>query len=130
MAIYKMEIGKTQLMQLTNADSWNDEAKFSPDGNYIIWASSKDIPQKTKSNYIDLFGSPPKLDYWIMKSDGSGKRRITYFNYAANVSSNYDIQTVGDFVFNANTYELIATITPKNNLVEQIILIKFNYFMK
>ena len=51
--------------RLTFAD-YNEHAQLSPDGRLIVWMSNRDSASGT--------------DYWIMRADGSGKRRLTHFN--------------------------------------------------
>lgn len=125
MAIYKMELkqGKINLIQLTNDDSWNDEAKFTPDGNYIIWVSTKGLPQSAKMNFRSIFGQPPKFDYWIMNSDGSNKKRLSFFNSPDELHQfNTNLSSVRDFAFGKNNNEIIASVTLKETLKESIIL--------
>jgi Tol biopolymer transport system component len=124
MAIYKMELksGKVSLFQLTDSDSWNDLARFTPDGTNIVWLSSKDVPQPERKNYKDLFGNPPKLDYWIMNADGSNKRRLTFFN---SESQNYNIFTISDFEFINEENTIISSFFPRDSLIESIALIRF-----
>ncbi len=63
--IYVMDIKTEKLTRLTN-EGWNEHAHYSPDGRYIVWMSNQ--------------GLSSGADYWIMNSEGSNKRRLTYFN--------------------------------------------------
>lgn len=77
--LYVMNLKTGELTRLTDNYEWDEHAHFSPDGKWIIWSSSEGIPQnKNLKGLFDL--KKVKLDYWIMKSDGSGKQRLTYFN--------------------------------------------------
>ncbi len=63
--IYVMDIETKKLTRMTN-EGWNEHAHYSPDGRVIVWMSN--------------LGHRSGADYWIMNSDGSNKRRLTYFN--------------------------------------------------
>ena len=64
--VYVMDLRTRKLTRLTNG-GWNEHAIFSPDGRSIVWMSNVASPGGG-------------TDYWIMNSDGSNKRRLTYFN--------------------------------------------------
>lgn len=80
MEIYVMDLATRHVAQLTDNDEWDEHAHFTPDGHHIVWVSSEGIPQPKGDSLQDTLSNPPKLDYWIMNSDGSGKRRLTGFN--------------------------------------------------
>lgn len=71
--IYVMELATGAAQRLTQNDEWDEHAHFSPDGRFILWASSADIAQTKQARQL-------RLDYWIMNADGTGKRRLTRFN--------------------------------------------------
>ncbi|MFO0891889.1 MAG: hypothetical protein U0790_22470 [Isosphaeraceae bacterium] len=52
--------------QLTHGD-YNEHAFYTPDGKSIVWMTNRG----------SIRGG---ADWWIMRSDGSGKRRLTHFN--------------------------------------------------
>lgn len=64
--IYVLELKTQKLTRLTTED-YNEHALFSPDGRHIAWMSSTGIRGRG-------------TDYWLMNSDGSNKRRLTFFN--------------------------------------------------
>jgi len=64
--IYVMEIETQKLTRMTN-EGWNEHAHYSPDGRLIVWMSNLGLRSGG-------------AEYWIMNSDGSNKRRLTYFN--------------------------------------------------
>jgi Tol biopolymer transport system component len=55
------------LKTLADNGCYNEHASYTPDGRHIIWMTSKD-----NKNH--------GTDWWIMRSDGSNKRRLTHFN--------------------------------------------------
>jgi len=66
--LYLLDLDKGGITaQLTDA-LYNEHAVYSPDGRQILWMTN--------------LGNGPKgaTDWWIMQADGSGKRRLTYFN--------------------------------------------------
>jgi Tol biopolymer transport system component len=64
--IYVMDLRTQKLTRLTT-EGWNEHANYSPNGRLIAYMS----------NAGSRGGG---ADYWIMNSDGSNKRRLTYFN--------------------------------------------------
>lgn len=82
MEIYLMDLTTGVTVQLTDNEEWDEHAHFTPDGQSIIWVSSAGIPQVRGDSLEDAIDNPPKLEYWIMNIDGSGKRRLSGFNYA------------------------------------------------
>jgi Tol biopolymer transport system component len=77
--VYLMNLKTEALTRLTDNDEWDEHAHFSPDGQWIIWSSSEGIPQNKNIKSIEDL-KKLQLDYWIMKPDGSGKQRLTWFN--------------------------------------------------
>ena len=70
--IYRFTPATQNLVNLTNTiNQWNEHSDLSPDGTKIVWVSSSGI---------QLVSGNEKTDYWIMDSDGSNKRRLTWFN--------------------------------------------------
>ena len=64
--IYTLELATQRLARLTT-EGYNEHAHFSPDGRSIAWMSTHGIKGRG-------------TDYWIMDSDGSNKRRLTWLN--------------------------------------------------
>ncbi|MBU7038719.1 MAG: PD40 domain-containing protein [Theionarchaea archaeon] len=77
--IYVMNVETGITHKLTDNDEWDEHAHFTPDGR-IMWVSSQGIPQVKGGNLQDIMENPPKFEYWIMNSDGSGKRQLSGFN--------------------------------------------------
>ena len=68
--LYTVGLNGGNLKQLTFSDGINTSASFSPNGNRIAFVSSR--------------GGSPQI--YVMNSDGSGQRRITYNNSSYNSS--------------------------------------------
>jgi len=72
--IYRLNLSSRTLERLTRTlDQWDEHAHYTPGGRHILWMSSSGVGSPS---------SPWKVrtDYWVMNSDGSKKRRLTYFN--------------------------------------------------
>lgn len=60
---------------LTDGTSYNEHASYSPDGKFIVWMTNKD-------------NHNGGTDWWLMRADGSGQRRLTHFNQPGFPESN------------------------------------------
>ena len=80
--IYTVELRTRKLTRLTN-QGYNEHANYSPDGRYIAWMSNVGIASRG-------------TDYWIMNSDGSNKRRATFFNEKGHPEYQGKATTVAD----------------------------------
>jgi Tol biopolymer transport system component len=66
--IYTMDLRTERLVRLTQGRGWNEHAHYSPDGEHIAWML-RNSDRREKGT-----------DFWLMRADGSAKRRLTYFN--------------------------------------------------
>ena len=75
--IYKMNIetGESRRLTYHSQLTWDEHAHFSPDGNQIVWMSSKDLRFEVKPLYL-------QTDLWRMNRNGTQKTRLTWFNAA------------------------------------------------
>jgi Tol biopolymer transport system component len=74
MDVYTLDLVDGSLKNLTNTlDQWDEHAQASPQGDIIVWMSSVGVGGRVASAH-------PLTDYWMMRSDGSEKKQITYFN--------------------------------------------------
>ena len=73
--IYEMNVASGAVKRLTyhSAYTWDEHAHYSPDGEKIIWMSSKGLRFSVKP--FDL-----EAEFWIMNRDGSRKRQLTWFH--------------------------------------------------
>lgn len=73
MDIYTCNLDETDQKKLTSNSDWDEHAHYSPDGKKIVWASSSGTNCAKDTAKL-------QMDYWVMNADGSGKKRLTYFN--------------------------------------------------
>jgi Tol biopolymer transport system component len=70
--IYRLELQTGAVTNLTSTmNQWDEHAQISPNGEWIVWMSS-----------MGVGGNPngTRTDYWLMRSDGSSKRQITFMH--------------------------------------------------
>jgi Tol biopolymer transport system component len=94
--IYTLDLRTDKLTRLTEGGGWNEHAHFSPNGRRIIWMR--------KNRGILGRGT----DYWIMKSDGTAKRRLTYFNQRGHPHYNGETVVVADFAWSRSGASIAA----------------------
>ncbi|MGZ8812201.1 MAG: TolB family protein [Thermoanaerobaculia bacterium] len=73
--LYELELSSGRIKRLSDYDPrvWEEHAHYSPDGSRIVYMSSKGL----------LFTSQPfdlQAEFWIMRRDGTGKSRLTWFH--------------------------------------------------
>ncbi len=62
-------------------DQWDEHARFSPDRQKIVWASSSPYPSTVRQvSYNQYVSRDLREDFWIMDADGGNKRQLTFFN--------------------------------------------------
>jgi len=69
--VYISDLKGESLQRITKTAPFrqgNENMEYSPDGKYIAW-SHQDDPEPGK-----------KVEIWLMRSDGSGATKMTYFN--------------------------------------------------
>ncbi len=84
------------MKQLTQND-YNEHARYSNDGRWIIWMSN-------------TCATKQGTDWWIMRSDGSMKQRLTYFNEPAFPEYNGHKQWCGLGVFSPDDKKFIGGV--------------------
>ena len=68
-----------ELANLQNSpEVWEEDASWSPDGQRIVYMTNLGSPLDFDDP--DWYWQPHTGEYWAMNSDGSDKRRLTYFN--------------------------------------------------
>jgi Tol biopolymer transport system component len=64
--IYAMDLTTLAVARLTD-EGYNEHAHSFPSGARLVWATNRDVANRG-------------TDLWLMKPDGSGKERLTFFN--------------------------------------------------
>lgn len=93
--IYKLHLATGKLVRLTN-EGYNEHAHLSPDGKYIVWMSS--VGNGDTYDYYKV-----GTDYWLMKVDGSNKRRLTYLNIPDHPHFRGRYAVVADFAWDPSS---------------------------
>ena len=79
--LYKMRADGTGVVRLTDHVGYDGGAFFSRDGEWICWRAEYPPTDSARADYQHLLHEhmirPSHLDLWVMRSDGSGKRRVT-----------------------------------------------------
>jgi Tol biopolymer transport system component len=127
MEIYVMDLTTGVTVQLTDNDEWDEHAHFTPDGQSIVWVSSEGILQERGVSLEDALDNPPKLEYWIMNKDGSGKCRLSGFNYA-DAPEYIDVDGgigLGDYCMGSDGKTIVAKMR-RGSKETVIVLIEFD----
>lgn len=126
MDIYTYDLTTQQLTRLTENNEWDEHAHYSPDGKWIAWMSSTNIPQVKTQSWEGMMRNPPKTDVWVMNADGSNKRRLTRFN-DPNAPEGRDASAgviVGDLAWGPDSKSFVAKI--QRGRAESIVLIELD----
>ncbi|SES63154.1 WD40-like Beta Propeller Repeat [Nitrosomonas marina] len=81
--IYETDLEGNNIRNLTNVLGYDAEASWSPDGNYIAFASNRRAyTEKLTEAEAELFKKDPSsmIDIYIMDADGSNVKRLTHTN--------------------------------------------------
>jgi hypothetical protein len=116
MDIYTLNIYDSTLTKLTdNYKTWDEHAQLTPDEKQLIYICSQGYDFDTTRAEATL-----RTDYWLMNTDGSNKKRLTFFNDPAHPDHQiYGGQRIicGDASFSPNGDSLlINTKVPDDTL--------------
>jgi hypothetical protein len=79
--IYELDIGTGAFRALTRTNGdWDQYAHYSPGGRQVLWASSRGLNVRLRSVDGVNWRRGIKTDLWMMNRDGTGARRLTFFN--------------------------------------------------
>ena len=104
--LYDMNLDGTQQRRLTHSLGYDGGAWHSQDGKWIVWRANRPKTPEEVKLYKDLFAKnlvmPTKMELWVMRSDGSEQKQIT-FNGAANFAPYFVPNTdSGKIIFASN----------------------------
>jgi Tol biopolymer transport system component len=79
--LYSMRPDGSGVTRLTNEPGYDGGAFYSRDGKWICWRRDRLATDSARTAYRELLDRhlvhPSKMDLWVMKADGTGKRQIT-----------------------------------------------------
>jgi Tol biopolymer transport system component len=109
---YQYQAGKTNLLA---EGGYNEHAQISPDGAKIIWIHTDGI-----------FTAQKGTDFWIMNSNGTNKKQLTYFRQEGHLQYDKDLVIAADGSWNRNGTQYLGFV--QNGLrgqKEQLVLLTF-----
>jgi hypothetical protein len=68
--LYTLDVESGALTALTDDGFYHEHPDYSPDGSRIVWMTTREA-----SGYFGVVGT----DWWEMRADGSGARRLTFY---------------------------------------------------
>ncbi len=79
--IYSMDANGRNVKRLTTELGYDGGPFYSADGKWIVYRAFHPTAEREIADYKALLSEnlirPTKLDIWVMKADGTGKRRVT-----------------------------------------------------
>lgn len=79
--IYSMDADGRNVRRLTTEVGYDGGPFYSPDSQWIVYRAHHPQTERERADYLALLKEnlirPTTLDIWVMKADGSGKRRVT-----------------------------------------------------
>lgn len=79
--LYTMNVDGTNVRRLTHELGYDGGAFFSHDGQWIVYRSFHPQTAQDSADYKTLIEQntvkPTRMEIWIMRADGSGKRQVT-----------------------------------------------------
>lgn len=79
--IYELDVESGAFHALTRTPAeWDQFAHYSPGGRHVLWSSSRGLNVRFHSVEGVSWRREIRTELWMMNLDGSGARRITFFN--------------------------------------------------
>jgi len=79
--IYELDVDSGAMRPLMRTDAeWDEFAHYTPDGRHIVWVSSRGLGVRFRSLDELVWRRDLKTELWMVNRDGSGPRRLTFFN--------------------------------------------------
>ena len=124
MDIYTLNTETMELNRLTSTlDEWDEHAQYSPDGEKIVWISSKGYSFEPNKAADEL-----RTELWMMNADGSNKTRLTYFNEPGYPEYNGRQTVAADSTWSPNGTEILLKIRLDHLLKqdEYLVMVEFD----
>lgn len=119
--LYRMNFYTNKISKLTT-DSYAQCPSYTPDQQHIIYMTGKDC---------DIFPFQTQgADWWIMNTDGSNKRRLTYMNVKNHPQSVNKRRLAGSLSFTSNTTFIGDVLTQTFGLAGNVVQVDFSEFVK
>ena len=104
MDVFSYDLQSQQLVNLTDSpEDWDELPTPSPDGSKILWMSTKGNPAPGR-------GRRTIADFWIMNADGSGKKRLTFFNAPGHPESSATPLSCADAAWSEDGKSIVALL--------------------
>ena len=112
MDLHQVPIHDGEARALTSSNgSWDRFGALAPNGRWVVWSSSRDIPTRTTGIERRDRSSATPLDLWWMREDGSEAVRLTRFNDV--MSEHYSgLVMVGPTSWSPAGDRLLTLVTP------------------
>jgi Tol biopolymer transport system component len=92
--VYTLALDGTEIRRI-NDRGFDACSFYFPDGQHIVWTSTRDNPDIPKGNYSDPRDYPQGAELYVSNVDGSGVRRLTQNRvYEAEVSVSADGRSI------------------------------------
>jgi hypothetical protein len=79
--IYELDIASGSFRALTHTPGeWDQFAHYSPGGRQVLWSTSRGLNVRFHSVEGVNWRREIKTELWMMNRDGTGVRRLTFFN--------------------------------------------------
>ena len=131
--IYELDLETQNLTRLTDTfNDWDEHAHYSPDGEKIAWMSSNGLGD-LGITFDDLrnhtWGLKLKTELWIMDTDGSHKKQLTFYNEDPEYFGN---TIISDSAWSPDGTKIAATMVYKDSrglrdYTSRIILVELEF---
>ncbi|MBI5709500.1 MAG: PD40 domain-containing protein [Candidatus Eisenbacteria bacterium] len=105
MDIYTFQPATASLSRKTQTmTEWDEHGHVSPDGKWIVWASTRGYA----FDPVTLAGY--RMDLWVMRADGSGQQRLTYYNEPGHAEYTGQPMVCGDLAWSPDASKIVGYV--------------------